>query len=88
MDDAAFLTAFGVAATLAAASVTAIVDTASELELDGVITRAPLATVRAADAPAAAAGQAFVSGAVTYTVRQVLQVPPDGAFLRLVLTRV
>lgn len=80
---------FGTAATLAGAALLAIVDRFSELfdEPGGVLTQAPSARVLASAAPAAAAGQAFVADGVTYTVRQVQQMPPDGAVLRLVLAR-
>ena len=84
---AAFLADFGVEATLAAASVRALVDTESVIELGGVVTQAPTALLVSSDAASAAPGQAFVASAVTYTVRQVLREPPDGAFTRLVLSR-
>jgi hypothetical protein len=86
-DTAAYLTVFGIAATLAGAAVTAIVDAAAEIVVDDVISISPAATVRSADAPAAAAGQPLVADGITYTVRQVLRMPPDGAMLRLVLAR-
>jgi hypothetical protein len=86
-DTAAYISVFGVAATLAGGAVTAVVDTAAETVLDDVITVSPAATLRAVDAPAAAAGQALVADGITYTVRQVLRMPPDGAMLRLVLAR-
>lgn len=86
-DTGLYLDAFGASATLAGVPLTAVVDTAAEIVLDDVITQAPAATVRVADAPAAAAGQSFVADGVTYAVRQVLRLPPDGAFQRLVLAR-
>lgn len=90
MDDAALfdpVVGFGTAATLAGAQLNAIVDTASD-SFDGeVITQGPSARVLASAAPAAAPGQAFVAAAVAYIVRQVQQLPPDGAVLRLVLAR-
>lgn len=88
MIEASFLDAFGVQATLAGAPLRAIVDQAAQIVLDDVITQSPAASVRAADAPAAAAGQAFVAEGVTYSVRQVLRQGPDGVWLRLVLARV
>lgn len=78
---------FGVDATLAGASLRAIVDTESFIEVDGVMTQRPSAQVISSAAPAAAPGQTFVANAVTYTVRQVLREPPDGALTRLVLSR-
>lgn len=86
-DTAAYLGVFGIAVTLAGAAVTAIVDTAAEIVLDDVVSISPAAVLAAGDAPSAAAGQALVAGGITYTVRQVLRLPPDGAMLRLVLAR-
>ena len=83
-----FFADFAVTATLDGSSVLAIVDTHTELELDGLLTQAPTARVKSSDATSAAAGQAFVASSVTYTVRQVLKEPPDGALTRLVLARV
>lgn len=89
LDDAAFFDAdaFGTVATLAGSAVDAIVDTHSELVLDDVVTQGPSARILASAAPAAAAGQTFVASAVSYVVRQVLRLPPDGAVLQLVLAR-
>jgi len=86
-DTALFLADFGSAATLNAVAVTAIVDTSSVVELDGIVTQAPTALLQTAEASAAAPGQTFAAAAVTYKVRQVLKEPPDGAFTRLVLAR-
>ena len=84
-----FFADFGVAATLNGAAVTAIVDTQSVLELgDGTITQGPEATLKTSQASSAAPGQSFVAASVTYTVRQVQKLPPDGALTRLVLARV
>lgn len=82
-----FFADFGVAATLNGAAVTAIVDTHSVVEVDGVLTQEPTATLKTAQASAAAPGQSFVASAVSYLVRQVLRQPPDGAVTQLVLTR-
>lgn len=87
-DTAAYLSVFGAAATLAGAAITAVVDVAAEVVVDDVITVQPAAYVAAEDAPGAAAGQAFVAAGTSYTVRQVLKQPPDGAMLRLVLARI
>jgi hypothetical protein len=78
---------FGTAATLAGAPLNAIVDVASDSFEGDVITQSPSARVLASAAPAAAPGQAFVAQAIAYIVRQVQQIPPDGAVLRLVLAR-
>lgn len=82
-----FLAEFGVDATLAGSAVRALLDTESMVELDGLLTQRPEALLKTSDASGAAPGQAFVAAAVTYSVRQVLREPPDGAFTRLVLAR-
>ena len=81
---------FGVAATLAGAAVSGIFDTASQVLADGggVVTQGPAFTLQASAAPAAAAGQALVCNGISYTVRSVQQLPPDGAALLLELVRV
>ena len=86
-DTSVFFADFAVDATLNASALRAIVGVSTLLELDGVNTLSPTATVKTTDAASAAPGQAFVASAVTYTVRQVLKEPPDGAFTRLVLAR-
>ena len=78
---------FGGACTLAGAAVTAVVDVATELVIEDVLTTGPTAVLRTQDAHAAAVGQALVADGITYTVRQVLRLPPDGALLRLILAR-
>jgi hypothetical protein len=85
--EAQFFSAFGVAATLAGSPITAIVDDLTDSFDADLLAGAPSARVLAADAPAAAAGQAFAAEAITYTVRQVLKLPPDGKQLRLVLAK-
>lgn len=82
-----FLADFGVDATLAGSPVRAIVDTETDLVLDGVETQRPTALLKTSDATATTPGAAFVASAVTYTVRQVLREPPDGVMTRLVLSR-
>lgn len=83
-----FLADFGRACTLDGGNVTAIVDVQTIEDLDtGALTQAQSALLTASEAVGAAAGQVFVSDGITYTVRQVLKEPPDGAFVRLVLAR-
>lgn len=88
---APMLADFGEPVVLAGASVRAIFDTQAVDPITGAVTLEPSVLLRAASAPAAAVGQTMVrntaTGAVSYTVRQVLQEPPDGALLRLVLAR-
>jgi hypothetical protein len=86
-DLAPFFADFGGAATLNSVAVTAIVDTQTVIEVDGIATQQPTALVRTSEASVAAPGQSFVANAVTYIVRQVLREPPDGALTRLVLAR-
>jgi hypothetical protein len=59
----------------------------STIDADGVLTAQPNVLLATTQAAAAAAGQSLVTGGVTYTVRQLLREPPDGAFTRLVLVR-
>lgn len=91
IDIAPHLAAFGERLTLAGAPVCAIFDTEAVDPLGNVITAEPSVLLKAADAPSAAVGQTVVrrttAGSVSYAVRQVLQEPPDGALLRLVLAR-
>lgn len=86
-DTSVFFADFAVDATLNGSAVRAIVDTQSEIVLDGVVTQAPSALLRTSQSSAAAPGQSFVANATTYNVRQVLREPPDGVMTRLVLTR-
>jgi len=87
-DFSVFLADFGQPCTLAGAAVTAIVDFEVAPDPDtGVLTQQQLARLHSSSAAAAAAGQAFAAAGVTYTVRQVLKEPPDGAFTLLVLAR-
>lgn len=79
---------FAQAATLDGNDVSVIFDTAStDVFNDAVVTTLPSALLSASEAVAAAAGQALVVGATTYTVRSVNAEPPDGALVRLMLTR-
>jgi len=84
---------FGTPGTLDAEAGAGIFDASSLLEdAAGAVTQAPSWTVSAAFAASATAGSAVAIGtgaaAVPYTVRQVLSQPPDGALVRLILTRV
>ncbi len=89
MDDTAlYADVMGEAMTLNGSPVQAIFDSQSETVADeGVVTLTPAVTLAASAAPSAAVGQSLVRQAVTYTVRRVLRLPPDGAMLRLELTR-
>lgn len=86
-DDAGiYIDAFGVPATLQGVDVSGIFDTQTSLEFTaGVLYEAPSLLITATAAATAAAGQSVVVGSNTYTVRQVVAEPPDGALVRLVL---
>lgn len=84
---AAYFVDFGVDGTLAGAPVRGHFDSSSLVEDgDGVVTQAPSFLLPApATAPAPGASLVLPSG--SYTVRRTLAQPPDGALVRLVLTR-
>lgn len=83
-----FFSDFAAAATLAGVAVVGILDTQAFEDGQGVVTQAPSFLLQPTVAVTPAPAQALVAGGVTYTVRQVLRVPPDGALQRLVLARV
>lgn len=76
---------FGEAVTVNAVAVRAIFDRSAELVLGDVVTQAPALQVPAT--VAASVGQACVVRGVSYTIRQVLDLPPDGVIRQLVLAR-
>jgi hypothetical protein len=80
-----FFADFGENVTVNAVAAVGIFDQASELMLGDAMTQAPALQVPAT--VAAAVGQACVVRGVTYLVRQVLDLPPDGAIRQLVLAR-
>lgn len=84
-DLAPFFADFGEAVTVNAVAVRAIFDQASEVVLGDVMTQAPSLHLPAS--VAAAPGQVCVVRGVSYTVRQVLDQPPDAATRLLVLAR-
>ncbi len=73
---------------LAGQPVSGIFEAASLVEQGDVITVAPAFLCAASAAPAAAEGQLLQRAGQSYRVRHVMQEPPDGALLRLVLVRV
>ena len=76
---------FGEAVTVNAVAARAIFNTSTEVVLGDVLTIAP--TLELPATVLAAAGQACVVRGVTYTVRQVVDLPPDGVIRQLVLAR-
>ena len=76
---------FGEAVTVNAVAARAIFNTATEVVLGDVLTIAP--TLELPATVLAEAGQACVVRGVTYTVRQVVDLPPDGVIRQLVLAR-
>ncbi len=77
---------FAQAGTLAGVDVTGVFDVES-LDEFSTVTQRTTFLLKPTTAVGASVGQQLVTGGVTYTVRQVLQEPPDGALKRLVLAR-
>lgn len=80
-----FFSDFAENATVNSVDVQGIFDLAGELVLGDTLTQAPALQVPAS--VAAAAGQTCVVRGVSYLVRQVIDLPPDGAVRQLVLVR-
>ncbi len=78
---------FGTAGFLAGGGVTGIMDVETFEEGPGALTQRLSYLLQPGHGLTPAAGQSLVVGATTYTVRQVIMEPPDGAMLRLVLAR-
>jgi hypothetical protein len=80
---------FADSATLDGDVVQVIRDDASvEVFDNGALTSQPSVLLTAAQAAEAAPGSVLVTNSVTYTVRQVVSEPPDGALVRLMLAEV
>jgi hypothetical protein len=80
---------FALAATLDGDAVQVIRDDATiEAFSNGALTSQPSVLLTSAQAGEAEAGSVLVIGAQTYSVRQVISEPPDGALVRLMLARV
>lgn len=77
---------FGEACTVQGADVKGIFDSASQLVLDNVLVTQPALQLPAS--VSAAEGGAVVVRGLGYVIRQVLDLPPDGAIRQLVLARV
>lgn len=69
--------------TVQGQAVAAIFDTSTELVMGEVLVQAPTALLPAT--VVAAEGGLVTARAVSYVIRQVLNLPPDGALRRLVL---
>lgn len=80
-----FFADFGEAVTVNAVAVVGIFDLASEVVIGDTVTQAP--ALQVPSTVSAVAGQSCVVRGVTYLVRQVLDLPPDGAIRQLVLAR-
>lgn len=85
-DLAPFFADFGEAVTVNGVAAVAIFSSASELVLGDSMTVQP--TLELPATVATAVGHVCVARGVSYTVRQVLDQPPDGAIRQLVLARV
>lgn len=84
-DLAPFFADFGEAVTVGGAAARGIFDAATELQLGDALVSAP-SLVLPATVPAADGAAVVVRGA-TYTVRQVIDQPPDGSLRTLILAR-
>ena len=84
-DLAPYFADFGEAVTVQGVAARGIFDVSTDVALGDVLTTAP--TVELPATVAAAAGGSVVIRSVTYTIRQVLDQPPDGATRLLVLSR-
>lgn len=78
-----YQTPFGREVTVAGVPARGIFSTSSELTLNDALVQAP--TLRLPATVAVAEGQVCVVGGASYTVRQVLTLPPDGVERLLVL---
>ena len=76
---------FGEAVTVNGVAARGIFNRATEVVLGDAITQAPSLELPAS--VGAAVGQPCVIRSISYTVRQVLDQPPDGVIRQLVLTR-
>jgi hypothetical protein len=81
-----FFADFGEAVTVQGAAATGIFDTASDVIFGDVMSVAPALQVPAT--VAAAEGGTVVVRSTSYRIRQVVDIPPDGAIRQLVLARV
>jgi hypothetical protein len=86
-DLSVFFADFSTTGTLAGVSVRGIFDLATVDEGPGALTQFTTFLLDPTAVVTPTVGQALVVGATTYTVRQVLMEPPDGALKRLVVTR-
>lgn len=82
-----FFVDFGDEATLAGSAVRGMLNVDTFDEGPGVLTSQQSFLLQPGHGLTPAAGDSLVLGATTYTVRQVLLEPPDGAMQRLVLVR-
>lgn len=85
--DAAVMRTFADPVSVAGVPRRAIMNFATELVVDGVVTQAPTAMMRWTEANTITPGTAFVHASVPYVVRQVDRSPSDGQMAQLVLAR-
>ena len=83
-----FFADFGGVGVLDGQAVTIMLDESSEVWDGDVMSHAPSALLQPTTAVVPTSGMTLLAGTRTYTVRQVLKEPPDGALLRLVLAQV
>lgn len=80
-----FFADFGEAVTVNAVAARGIFSKAAELVISDVLTQA--VTLELPATVAASSGQTCTVRGVAYAIRQVVDLPPDGAVRRLVLAR-
>ena len=78
---------FGEAVSVAGLPRRAVVNLATELVVDGVVTFAPTALIRYPEATGIVPASSFTHASVSYVVRQVDRIGPDGQMVQLVLAR-
>lgn len=86
-DVSSYFADFGTQALLAGVAVTGLLDMQTADDSFGTVTQQQDFLLKPGAAVTPASGQVLVAAGVTYTVRQVLAEPPDGALKRLVLAR-
>ena len=76
---------FGAAATLNGVAVRGLLDLATDVWDGQAATQSTSYLLPTGSTPVV--GQVLITGGISYTVRQVLAEPPDGALQRLILVR-
>lgn len=85
--DAAVMRTFGESVSVAGVPRRAVVNLATELVVDGVVTLAPTAMLRWPEATGITPQTMVQHAGIDYVVRQIDRASPDGQMARLVLAR-